>query len=169
MRVFDPELLNPSVHCFAKCHFCKKLIALRRDANENLVLSGRECPHCGVYIDEDRITFTYVENLLLTSSITSANKIQSFDLAFIPFLIVGVLMLVMGYPLWFRILNLFIYVLPLILILRWFYTYWYRFRFDDPEYVDAAKGMRRSFYLWLVANVLNWSLLLFQPTFILYW
>jgi len=165
MGVFDdPELLNPTVHCFANCHFCKKLIALKRDADEDLILSGRECPHCGAYIDEDRIAATFVENLMLTSSISSANTIQSLDLAFIPFLIVGAILLVVGYPLWFRILNLILYVSPLILIFRWFHKYWYRFRFDDPEYIDAVQGMKKSFLLWLVANILNWSLLLFQPT-----
>ena len=164
MGVFDyPEILNPEIHCFAKCHFCKKLIAIKRDANDNLDFTERECPHCGVFIAQDRIQATFVQNLMLTASIASANKIQSIDLLFIPFLIVGVALLVSGYPLWFRMLNLVIYISPLVIIVRWFQKYWLRIRFDDLEYLDAVRGMKKSFLLWLVANILNWSLLLFQP------
>jgi hypothetical protein len=162
----DPELLSPEIHCFSKCHFCRKLIALKRDADDNLDFAARECPHCGVYIEQDRIEASFLENIWLTSSISSANKLQSLDLAFIPFLVVGVLSLAIGYPVSFRIMNTVLNLGPLILALMWFQKYWYRFRFDDPEYVDAVKGMKRSLLLWLVANILNWSLLLFQPTFI---
>lgn len=169
MGVFaDPELLNPKIHCFGKCHFCKRLFALKNDSAGKVDLSARECPHCGVFLSMDRVISSHLENMMLTASITTANKIQSLDLAFIPFLILGGLMLAMGYPLWFRILNLLLYISPLVIIVKWFKKYGTRFRFDDVEYRDAVKGMKKSLLLWLFANVLNWSLLLFQPTLIFY-
>ena len=161
----DPELLNPKVHCFAKCSSCKKLIAIKNNADDKLDLTARKCPHCGVYNEQDHIVATFLENLWLTGSISSANKLQSLDLAFIPFLVAGVVSLAIGYPRSFRIICVLLNLGPLVLNLAWFWKYWYQARFNDSEYLDAVKGMKRSTLLWLVANALNWSLLLFQPKF----
>ena len=159
----DPELLNPSVHCFARCFVCRKLIAIKRDANDELILTERKCPHCGSFNEDDQILRSFTLNLLHTSGITSSNKIQSLDPAVIPFLIATGLVTFMGFPLWFVIPNLVIYAFPMVLILRWLYRYWYRFRFTDNEYSEAVSGVKRSFLFWLFANVLGWTILLIRP------
>ncbi len=169
MTFHDPELLNPVVHCFARCFMCKKLIAIRRNEKDELIFAERKCPHCGVFIEEDQILGSFAANLFHTSGIASSNKLQSLDLLIIPFLGVGVLLTVMGFPVWFRIVNLLIYLLPAVVTAKWLHRYWYRIRFDDVEYIQAIKGVKRSFLLWLFANLLNWLLLLLQPLWILTW
>ena len=165
----DPELLNPSVHCFARCVVCGRLIAIGRDANDELVLTERKCPHCGAFNDDDQIFRSFALNLVHTAGITSSNKIQSLDLAFIPFLLATGLVTFMGFPLWFVIPNLIIYMFPIVLTLRWLYRYWYRLRFTDEEYLQAVGGVKKSFLLWLFANLLGWSVLLFGPAILSIW
>lgn len=160
MSFSDPELLDPIVHCFARCYLCRKLIRIAVDNEGELILEERKCPHCGVFLHEDQLETSFLINHVHTSSITSANKILGMDLAVIPFIGVGVLLVSMDFPLWFRIVNLLFYLTPIILIARWLYRYWYEFRFTDEEYLDALQGMKKSLMLWTFANLLNWTLLL---------
>lgn len=122
-----------------------------------------------MFLEEHQIIGTFAYEFLHTASITSANKLQSMDLAVIPYVAVGLLLLLMGYPIWFRVLALLPYILPPTIVIRWLYRYWYTIRFTDAEYLEASSAIRRSLYLWSAATVLNWTLLLFRPTFILYW
>lgn len=169
MAFVDPELLDPVIHCFARCFSCKTLIRLGTDAEGEIDVSERKCPHCGVFLEEDHVVDSFTYEFLHTAAITSSNKLQSLDLAVIPYVAVGLLMLWMGYPIWFRILMLLPYLGALTIIVRWLYRYSYKIRFTDDEYLEAASAIRRSLYLWSAATALNWTLLLFRPTFILYW
>jgi hypothetical protein len=161
MTFSDPELLHPIVHCYARCYWCKKLVPLKED-EEGLVLTDQPCPHCGVELTENRIRDTFAENLWHTSAVASANKFIAFDLAVIPFLIVSVLLVVMEFPLWFRMINLLLYLGSMVIILRWFYLYWYLVRFTDDEYIAAVRHMRRLLILWVSANLINWSFIFAQ-------
>lgn len=164
----DPELLDPVIHCFARCYSCRHLIRIETDDKDELDLSERKCPHCGVFIEEHQIHDTFAYEFWHTASITSANKLQNLDLAVIPYIAVGLLMLATGFPIWFRILVLLPYFIPLTIIVRWLYKYWYTIRFTDNEYLEAATAIRKSLYLWSAATALNWILLLYSPTFLLY-
>lgn len=150
------------VHCFARCHWCKKLVAIREDEDGALVLTERECANCGADLTEQHIRDSLFENLFHTWAVTSANKFISFDLAIIPFMGVSILITFMEFPLWIRILNLLIYHMPIILCLQWFYKYWYYVRFTDEEYSDAVGRMRRLLVLWTGANLVNWIFILAQ-------
>lgn len=165
----DPELLDPTIHCFARCFSCRNLVRLGLNADDEIDVSERKCPHCGVFLDEHQIIDTLTYEFLHTASITSANKLQSLDLAVIPFIAVGLLMLLMGYPVWFRILLLLPFILPLTIMVRWLHRYAYRIRFIDDEYLEAVSMIKESLYLWSAATALNWTLLLFRPAFVLYW
>ena len=162
----DPELLNPAVHCFARCFVCRKLMAITRDTSDKLVLTERKCPHCGAFNDDDQVIRSFALNLAHTAGITSSHKIQGLDLALIPFLITTGLVAFMGFPLWFVIPNLVIYAYPIVLTTRWLYRYWYKLRFLDEEYVEAVHGVRRSLLLWVFANILGWAFLSIRPPFL---
>lgn len=162
MKFSDPELLDPLVHCFARCYWCKNLVAIKENEHGTLALESRECPKCGVEISEQRIYDTLLENLFHTSAITSANKFISFDLAVIPFMAVSVLIAYMEFPVWIRIVNLLFYHMQILLYLRWFYRYWYFVRFTDTEYLDAVERMKRVLILWTVANLVNWVFIILQ-------
>jgi hypothetical protein len=162
MTFSDPELLDPLVHCFARCYWCKNLVPIRGDEHGTLILDGRPCPNCGVELSEQRIQDTLFENLFHTCAIASANKFVSFDLAIIPFMAVSILIAFMEFPLWIRIVNLLFYHTPIVLCLRWFYKYWYRVRFTDEEYLEAVRRMRRILVLWTSANFVNWIYITLQ-------
>lgn len=93
------------------------------DEQNELDVSERKCPHCGVFLEEHQIIGTFAYEFLHTASITSANKLQSMDLAVIPYVAVGLLLLLMGYPIWFRVLALLPYILPPTIVIRWLYKY----------------------------------------------
>ena len=88
MRFSDPELLNPVVHCFARCHWCKNLVPIKSAEDGSLVLDEQPCPKCGAELSDSQIFHRFLENLYHTGAITSANKFISFDLAVIPFMVV---------------------------------------------------------------------------------
>jgi len=165
MTFSDPELLDPMVHCFARCYWCRKLVAIKVDEDGDLILTERQCPNCGVELTEQRIRDTLFENLFHTWAVTSANKFISFDLAIIPFMVVSILITFMEFPLWIRILNLLFYHMPVVLCLQWFYKYWYLVRFADEEYLDAVGRMRRLLMLWTGANLVNWLFVLAQTLY----
>lgn len=169
MTFRDPQLLNPVVHCFARCFVCKKLIAIGRNEDDELVLDELKCPHCGVFLDDDQIRTSFAFNTFYTSAISSANKIQSLDPGFVPFLAVGIILTAMGFPTWIRVLNLVFYLFAVVLPILWFRLYWYQVRFDNVEYVEAVSGVKKSFLLWLVATLLNWSLLLIPAGWEITW
>ncbi len=162
MTFSDPELLDPEVHCFARCYWCKKLVPIKGDDDGTLILEGRPCPNCGIELSEQRIQDTLFENLFHTWAVASANKFISFDLAIIPFMAVSILIAFMEFPLWARILNLLFYHAPIVLCLQWFYKYWYLVRFTDEEYLEAVGRMRRILLLWTSANLVNWIFITMQ-------
>ncbi|MFN6963206.1 MAG: hypothetical protein ACK4S4_05495 [Pyrinomonadaceae bacterium] len=163
MSFNDPELLDPVIHCYARCVVCWQLIPIQTDESGELILTERKCPNCGAFNEDDEVVSSFALNHYYTSAIASANKIQSLDPAFIPFLASTALVTFIGFPLWFIIPNLLIYVFPVILALRWFYRYWYRIRFDEQEYLAAVSGMKWSIGLWIFANILGWTLILVRP------
>lgn|GEM_PF-6031917 len=160
MRISDPEYIVPVVHCYARCFICRNPVPIRRDKYGGLILSERNCPNCGVFLDDDEILNSFAVNLLHTSAIAAANKLISLDLATIPYILAQVLITYLGFPIWARLFNIVIYHMPIILLIRWLYRYWYRFRFIDDEYLDALKNLRTSLALWLAVNILNLILLL---------
>lgn len=159
MNFFDPEFIDPKVHCFGRCYVCKSLIPIVRNDEDKIDVSERKCPKCGAFLEEEQVAATFVVTLLHTTAIASSKKIAGLDLAAIPYVAVSGLCWVIGYPLWFRSVNNFIYLFPILLLSRWFYRYWYRFRFADEEYQEALREMRRSLGLWIAANVLCWTIL----------
>lgn len=161
MPFADPELIEPTIHCFARCYWCKRLVPLQAN-DDGLVLDERPCPGCGTQLTEARILDSFVENFLHTSAITSANKFISFDLAVVPFMVVSLLITYMEYPLSVRVINLLVYHAPIALCIRWFKRYWYDVRFDDDDYLEAVSRMRKLLILWSVANTVNWCFILLQ-------
>jgi hypothetical protein len=161
MNIQDTENLSPVIHCFAKCFLCKRLIAIKRDENGEIALGERDCPHCGVFLDESQIATSLAQNFWHTAAITSANKLLAFDLAVIPFLLCGLLAAFVGYPIWFRLVFLVPYFGMIVILWKWMYRYWYRIRFDDEEYLEAFRGIKRSLQLWIFTNLLCWLMLLF--------
>ncbi len=160
MSFHDPELLDPIVHCFARCNWCKRLIAIATDEEGELILEERKCPHCGVFLDDDQITNSFVVNLIHTQAIASANKLSGLDPGVVVFVGLCILLAAVDYPMTIRILNNIMYLGWIPLIANWFHKYWYQFRFDDEEYLEALRGMKRSLALWTSAQVLSWALLL---------
>ena len=161
MTFADPELLNPSVHCFARCHWCKNLVPILKNEGE-LVFGERQCPKCGVELSETRLRESFSEHFLHTSAITSANKFVSFDLAVIPFMIVSILITYMEYPIWIRAINLVAYHTPIVLCVRWLKAYWFDIRFEDEEYLEAVSRIKKLLILWSAANLLNWGFIVVQ-------
>ena len=160
MRLFDRELIDPSVHCFARCYMCKRLVPIKR-VEESLDLRERECPHCGVMLTTQRLASTFVENTLNTQAVTSAKKIAGGDPAAIIVTAVSVLLAWQGLmPAWFRAINVIIYLSFPVIIIRWLYKFWWKFRFNDEEYLDAVRHVKLSLCLWIAAEVLSAVLLM---------
>ena len=159
LRLTDPELLNPEVHCFARCFICQKLIRIQKD-EKGLVLDERKCPHCGVFIEREQILSSLAQNIFHTSAIASAHKLTSFDPAVIPYIASGLLVAYFGFPLWFRAITLVVYLLPIVVLIKWMYKYWYKIRFTDEEYLQALSSIRQSLALWVFTNVLYGALFL---------
>jgi hypothetical protein len=76
MAFHDPGLLDPVVHCYARCFVCKRLIAIKGDKDDELILEEMKCPHCGVFVEEEQIQRSFAFNIFHTAAITSSNKIQ---------------------------------------------------------------------------------------------
>lgn len=161
MTLADPELLDPTIHCFARCYWCKSLVRLREN-EEGLIFEARKCEKCGIELSETRLIESFAQNFLHTAAITSANKFISFDLAVIPFMAVSIMLTYLEFPVWIRILNLVFYHMPIVLAIRWFKRYWIDIRFDDDEYLDAASRMKRLLVLWCSANLINWGFIAAQ-------
>lgn len=156
MTFFDPELLDPKVHCFARCHWCKHLVPISSDAAGDLQLDERECPNCKAQLSETKIISSFAFQLMLTASIASANKITGLNLIVIPMLIANLLLAYMEFSLWLRTLYLILYHFPIVIILEWFRRYWCYFQFNDEEYITAVKEMRNSLILWSAALAVVW-------------
>ena len=161
MTFADPELLDPEIHCFARCYWCKNLVPLQAN-DDGLVFDDRACPRCGVQLTEARLRESFVEHFLHTAAVTSANKFIALDLAVVPFMVVSLLITYMEYPVWIRTINLLFYHTPVVLCIRWLKRYWYDVRFADEEYLEAVSRMKRLLVLWSVANAVNWAFILIQ-------
>ncbi len=156
----DHELIHPVIHCFGRCTRCSRLIPLRSDSDGGPVIERLDCPHCGCTLSETAILTSYVEHALHTSAIASANKFIALDLAIIPFLISGLILVLVGYPFWFQLALQVGYLASLVTILRWFYYYWYRFRWVDEEYLEVLTRMRRLLLLWSSSVAVVWTAIL---------
>ena len=156
----DPELITPSVHCFARCFACKGWLPIRR-GSEGLILEGRDCPECGAYVNSHRILTSFAHNTLETQAVASAHKLLSLDPAVVFLIAAQLPVALMHFPVWFRAINVFAYFFPILTISRWFYRYWYKIRFVTTEYMELVPQMRRSLILWIVAIVLCFLLLLY--------
>lgn len=98
--------------------------------------------------------------MMQTSAIASANKFIALDLAIVPFLISGLLLVFVGYPFWLQLGLQLCYLSTLLMILRWFYHYWYQSRWEDNEYLEALGRMRRLLLLWGAGVVVVWTAML---------
>ncbi len=157
----DPELIEPSVHCFARCFMCKGWIPIQRSSEGSLILGGRDCPKCGRFLNEDRLTASYAYNTLETQAIASAHKILSLDPAVIFLIAAQIPVTLMHFPIWFRSINILMYSSLIFIICRWFYRYWHKIRFVSEDYGEIIPQMRTSLLLWIVAIVLCCLLLLY--------
>jgi hypothetical protein len=158
MAFADRELIDPVVHCFARCHWCRAFIPITKDEN-GLVLDERNCPKCGAEISQERLISSFAQNFIHTQAITSANKFISLDLAAVPFLACSILLVFMNFPLWFRIPFMLVYHAPIVLAINWLRKYWYYFRFTDEEYMTSVRQMKRFLLIWIAANLINWLLI----------
>ena len=161
MRFFDPELLNPKVHCYGRCYVCKGFIPITRNDEDKLDVTERKCPKCGTFLEDDQVAGTFFVTLIHTGAIASSKRIAALDLATIPYMAASGLGWFVGLPYWFRATNNVIYFFPIILLSRWFFQYWYRFRFNDEEYRDIVSDMKRSLGLWMAANLICLVILLY--------
>ena len=165
MTFADPELINPVVHCFARCPWCKSLIPIKRGEDEALDLNERECPKCGAQVSQERVLSSFAENIIHTQAITSANKFISLDLLVFPFLACSILLVFMNFPFWFRIPFMLVYHMPILLGVNWLRKYWYHFRFTDEEYMASVRQMKRFLVIWIAANLINWAMVIAQTLF----
>ena len=123
------------------------------------MIEDSECPHCGAALSEAAILTSFLENIAHTSAIASANKFIALDLAVVPFLLVNLLLAFAEYPLWIRAGNLVCYAGVMVLIGRWFYHYWYRIRYSDPEYLEALSRMKRLLLIRVCGQAIIWGAL----------
>ena len=158
MGFLDPEIFDPVVHCFARCRVCKGYIPISRNESEQLDIEERKCPKCGAFLDDTDVASSFVYTLIHTRAVASSKKLAGFDLATIPYIGTCVLAWLVGLPFWFRAINNFIYLAPVLLLARWFNGY-YRFQFMDNEYNESILEMKKSLALWIFANVLCWIIL----------
>src|SRR5690242_3235313 len=101
MRFFDREFIAPTVHCFARCYMCKRLVPIKK-VGGNFDLTDRECPHCGVFLTTQHLANTFVDNFLSTQAVTSAKKIAGMDPAAIIVIVAGVVGVLVSLPVWLR-------------------------------------------------------------------
>lgn len=163
MTFADPELIDPVVHCYARCHWCKAFIPITNDET-GLVFDSRDCPKCGAEISEDRLISSFAQNFIHTQAITSANKFIALDLAVVPFLACSLLLVFMDFPWWFRISFMLVYHAPIVLAISWMRRYWYYFRFTDEEYINSVRQMKRFLLIWIAANLINWFAIAIQAS-----
>lgn len=157
----DPELLDPRVHCYTRCPWCRQLVAVEFDP-EGLIIRDRLCPKCGAHFPEQMVAAGFFQNFYHTQAVTSANKFISLDLAVIPFLLAQLLVTWMGFPIWFRLIYASIYLGNVVIGLRWFYRFWYSTRFTDDEYLAAVSLMKRFLAAWSVALIVVWLSLVIE-------
>lgn len=161
MKLFYPEFLSPKVHCYGRCYVCMRFIPIIRNDEEKLDVTERKCPRCGTFMEDEQVAGTFFVTLIHTGAIASSKKIAGLDLATIPYVAASGLGWLVGLPIWFRAVNNIIYFIPVVLLVRWFFRNWYRFRFTDEEYREALREMKRSLGLWVAANVICVSVLFF--------
>jgi hypothetical protein len=160
MSFFDKELLTPIIHTFSECPTCNELIPL----NESILATIEKCPKCGVFIDMDELLHNFVTNFQTTQAISSANKISTFDIAVIIFVVI-----IVSYTFIFqlfseeifksffnylRILNTLTFTTPLILTVRWYLQHG-KLKSNDNDFLFAKKEAKKSLLLWIFAHVLN--------------
>jgi phage FluMu protein Com len=134
MQFFDKEILSPKIHPIATCPSCKTLIDLNNVQFINY-LEGLEtkCPKCSNILDIFDLSDNYRKHFQLTQAISSANRISTFDIAVIIFVVI-----IVSYTFIFqlfseeifksffnylRILNTLTFITPLILTFRWYFQH----------------------------------------------
>jgi hypothetical protein len=139
------EFLEPAITPYADCHTCGQLV----------VLGSEHCVHCGIKLDQEDLLPSAVINFSLTQACSAANSIRSFDVAVVFFLACSLGSYLMEMPFWWLWIPMsLVWLLPLIVILRWFYRHG-RWQLADPEYDAAKKEMRAGLKLWLAAHGFN--------------
>lgn len=160
------DILDPEITPYAKCPNCQGFITpdfsdlFNEDETINFkVLSERfqKCPHCSIELDFEReILPGFIEYSVISKAISSGNSLLSIDLALIVLLIFAILQFFNGVVM----LSSFLGLLPLFVVLGWFFKYG-KLQTDDEEYRETKKKLRLSLFLWLALNLLNLIVIIF--------
>lgn len=143
----DKNILNPDITVTARCYACNEV-----------VLYGREqCPYCGIKLDQEKMRISAMNNFAIDQAISSANTIRAFNPAAVLFLIVSVIPPYLSWarsPIRFDFAFTLICISAVMVVGSWLGKHEQR-PSPEPEYQEAKKAMRKSFTLWLVANIVN--------------
>jgi hypothetical protein len=143
----DKNILNPDITLTARCSACNEV-----------VLYGREqCPYCGIELDQEKMRISAMNDFAIDQAISSANTIRAFNPAAVLFLIVSVINPYLSWarsPIRFDFAFTTICISAVILVGGWLGKHERR-PSSEPEYQEAKKAVRKSFNLWLVANIVN--------------
>ena len=142
--MLERNFLDPKISLTGKCHTC----------NEQILFLQEFCPQCGIKIVHEDMMPSVVNNFLLTQAVSSANSIRTLDAGVYLFLGTSVIRYMSDYPLWFDVATSLFWVVPLIIITRWFRQHG-KWETRDGEYLAARTEMKKSFWLWLSANAFN--------------
>ena len=122
---------------FAECPNCGRFLSLRVE----------KCPDCHELIDEGYAFYSALHVTVITQTCSFANTIKYIDLASVITFVVSIYVYVLNEQ-WLFLLVPFMSVVPLFVILLWFYRF-ARFKFAEDDFVEAKRHIRASLWLWL--------------------
>src|SRR5437773_2607342 len=119
---------------FAECPNCGRFLSLRVE----------KCPECHELIDESYAFYSALHVTVITQACSFANTIKYADLASVIALLTSIYIYLINEP-WLLLLTPLMSVVPLIVILLWFYRF-AGFQLAEEDFVKAKRQMRAS--LW---------------------
>jgi len=143
----DKNILNPDITVTARCYAC----------NEVMLYGREQCPYCGIKLDQEKMRISAMHNFVIDQAISSANTIRAFNPAAVLFLIVSMINPYLswtGSPIRFDFAFTTICISAVLLVGGWLGKHERR-QSTEPEYQEAKKAVKKSFNLWLVANIVN--------------
>lgn len=120
--------LEPEITPYGNCPRCRELV----------LFGSTHCPYCDLELDQEEIFPSVIVNFVITQAISSANSIRTFDMGVIIFIGMIVSRYFVNYGLWVDIGLSSFWLLPLWMIVRWYFKHG-RWEIDDEEYSHAKK------------------------------
>lgn len=118
-------------------------------------VGAKKCPRCEVYLNQEFVKASAIENLITAQALRSARNICIFNPVAYLMIAIAIGRFLINFPLHHNLVITIIWLIPLVLIGGWFIRYGTRDS-SDYTFLEIKRQMKTTFSLWLSMNMLNW-------------